>query len=305
MKRSLSSLLIMLLFACAAFAQNPQKAESCRSTVTGQLDIFPFTSKVFENTRNLRIWLPPGYSDPANAGRRYPVLYMLDGQNLFDECTGFGHQEWKVDEKLTRMIAEGKIPPLIVVGIDNAGAKRAYEYLPYRDNVQQPAMEEVAGKRFPEFLGSEVLPWIDAHYRTKTGPENTAIGGSSYGGIAALWALLMREDLFSMGIVESPVLLIGNAQLVRDTKPLPYGPAKVFLATGGSESEMPAANVMEVELVKMLAENLRNAMLRHTEVMLVVEEKAKHNESAWGNRFPAAIEFLFGGKEQKSLSLKQ
>jgi len=121
----------VLALATSAVAQQGTTA-SCKHTVTGQLQVFPFDSKVFGNTRMLRVWLPPGYEDAENSTKRYPVLYMFDGQALFDSCTAPGGTEWQVDETLTRLIrGEDKIDPIIiVVGIDSAGDRFLNEYLP-------------------------------------------------------------------------------------------------------------------------------------------------------------------------------
>jgi enterochelin esterase-like enzyme len=109
--------LILMLGGALAGQEHPPGA------VVGDLRIEPLTSRVFGNTRMLRVWLPPGYDNPANAARRYPVLYLNDGQNLFDPATNVFHpREWHVDETVTTLIASGAIPPMIVVGIDNAGA---------------------------------------------------------------------------------------------------------------------------------------------------------------------------------------
>ena len=98
----------------------------------GVLEIIPFTSKIFHNTRMLRVWLPANYGSPRNAHRSYPVLYMQDAQNLFDDATS-NAGEWHVDETVDHLVGSFKIPPMIVVGIDHAGEKRSSEYLPYPD----------------------------------------------------------------------------------------------------------------------------------------------------------------------------
>ena len=87
---------------------------------TGDLRLHEFPSRVFRNTRFLRVWLPPGYDDSENADRRYPILYLNDGQNLFEPSTSFAGVEWQVDETADRLIREGVVPPMIIVGIDNA-----------------------------------------------------------------------------------------------------------------------------------------------------------------------------------------
>ena len=206
------------------------RAADCKSTVSGDLRIHPLASKIFNNTRSIRVLLPPGYGAAENSSKRYPVLYMLDGQNLFDAClSDVSHAEWQVDETVYRLIREKAIPEMIVVGIDHAGAKRAYEFLPYRDSIN-PDMEEPAGKRFPDFLATEVMPFVNGQYRTLTGHDNTALGGSSYGGVATLYALMARPQTFGYGLIESPSIWVGMGQLIRDTSPLVAFPRKVFMA---------------------------------------------------------------------------
>jgi len=119
------------------------------SSVTGELRLHEFQSKIFRNTRLLRVWLPPGYNQPENDGRRCPVLYLNDGQNLFDPATAYIGTDWQVDEAATRLIGEGKVPPLIIVGIDNAQKDRAKEYLPYRS--MHPPVWRPQGKHYPDF----------------------------------------------------------------------------------------------------------------------------------------------------------
>src|SRR5215469_4489769 len=93
----------------------------------GDLRLHEFRSRIFRNTRFLRVWLPPGYEDSSNAGRRYPVFYLNDGQNLFESMSSFNGTEWQVDETADRLIREGVVPPMIIVGIDNTGKSRIRE----------------------------------------------------------------------------------------------------------------------------------------------------------------------------------
>jgi enterochelin esterase-like enzyme len=139
--------LFLALLALSAKA----RTAPCESTVTGDLQIIRFTNKTFGSTGFPGIWLPPGYAAAANASHRYPVLYMLDGQILFDDCRG-GVPEWHVGETLTRLIEAGTVRPLIVVGIDPGQRNR--EFLPYKDPVFSPSSPEPAGKEFPNFLVS-------------------------------------------------------------------------------------------------------------------------------------------------------
>ena len=286
------------LFALSLAAQTAaQPTDTCKHTVTGVVENFELTSKIFENTRTIRVLLPPGYSDEANKDKRYPVLYMLDGQNLFDVCLSFNKkQEWRVDETVLELTNTGAIPPMIVVGIDNAGAQRSREYLPWKDNLFQPKMAEPEGRRHPEFLETEVMPAIDSKYRTAKGAENTAIGGSSYGGVAALYAAVTRPDLFSKAIVESPVLWMWNGELLRLTSPLPVGPRKVFIGVGDKEFGRAEEDALMVKLVRMLETNLKGALIRPVEVKTVIGVDGLHNEGEWARRFPEAIKFLYGSK---------
>src|SRR5271165_223050 len=137
----------------------------------GDLRLHQFRSRIFRNLRFLRVWLPPGYDDAENAGRLYPVLYLNDGQNLFEAATSFAGVEWQVDETGDRLIREGVVPPMIFVGMDNAGRERIREYMPHRS--LHPIMLRAHGTRYPAFLFKEVMPFVAGNYRVANGPENT------------------------------------------------------------------------------------------------------------------------------------
>lgn len=287
------SLLITLLFSSTLLLS--QTPTPCKSTVTGDVRFHDLKSEIFGNTRIVRVLVPPGYSAPENKDRRYPVLYMLDGQNLFDACLSpVSKHEWEIDETVDRLVRDKSLPPIIVVGIDNAGEKRSLEYLPYKDFVGQPDMAEPYGKRLPDFVVKEVMPLVDGQYRTLKGHDNTGIGGSSYGGLAALYALMARPNEFGYGLIESPVLWIGMGQLVRDTDPFMAAPKKVYIAFGGKEIENPAIQERLVGLIRRVETNLINAGYNDSNLRVVVDPEAKHSETAWAKRFPEAVKFLFG-----------
>ena len=288
--------MLALAASTAGASQAAGVEQPCQPTVTGTLEIFDLASTVFANTRKLRVWLPPGYSDAANKDKGYPVLYILDAQNVFDVCTSYGKKEWQVDETLTRLIGEGKVVPLIVVGIDHTGARRGYEWLPWQDNILNPGGGPTSGNLLPEFLVKDVMPMVEGKYRIVKGPENTAIAGSSYGGIAALYVGVMAPTVFGKVIGESPVLWVGNGQLVRDTVWVPVAPSRTFMAYGMKEWPMPGANEATAKMLNQLAENLRAAAFRPGEVRVVIDPDAIHDENAWAKRFPQAIEFLFPKK---------
>jgi predicted alpha/beta superfamily hydrolase len=282
-----------LAFA-ALIAASISHAADCKSTATGDLRIRPFTSKIFNNTRQIRVLLPPGYDAPGNKSKRYPVLYMLDGQNLFDAClSDVSHAEWQVDETVYRLIREKAIPEIIVVGIDHMGAKRAYEFLPYRDNIGNPDMEEPVGKRFPDFLATEVLPFVDKEYRTLRGHDNTGIGGSSYGGVATLYALMARPQTFGYGLMESPTIWVGMGQLIRDTSPFVAFPRKVFMGFGAAELGEGEGRKHGLALLDQVVANFHAAGYDDTTFRYVLEQDAQHTESAWAKRLPGALKFLY------------
>ena len=177
-------------------------------SVTGDLRLHEFRSRIFRNTRMLRVWLPPRYDTPDNSARHYPVLYLNDGQNLFDRATAFAGVEWQVDETADRLIRQEVIPPLIIVGIDNAQGDRIKEFLPYRSF--HPPVLRPQGKRYPDFLMNEVMPFVYERYRIARGPENTGLGGSSLGALISLYTAMDRPGVFGRLLLESPSLFISN-----------------------------------------------------------------------------------------------
>ena len=292
---SLFSSSVILTASLVAPVARAAGADGCKSTVTGDLRLHDIKSSIFGNTRTLRVLVPPDYDSPANAARRYPVLYLLDGQNLFDACLSeVSHKEWGVDETVYRLIAEHAIPPMIVVGIDHAGKDRAFEYLPYKDYAGNPSMPEPAGRRFPDFLTEEVIPLVASQYRTLSGHANTGIGGSSYGGVAALYALLAKPRTFGYGLLESPTMWIGMGQLVRDTSPLIAMPRRVFVGFGGRESTEPKEVTRMTALIRIVEGNFRTAGYDEETFRVVIDPDAQHNETAWAKRLPGALIFLFG-----------
>jgi predicted alpha/beta superfamily hydrolase len=283
-----------LLFTATSSAAPPPPAP-CKSTVSGDVRFHQLDSRIFGNQRTIRVLLPQGYDLPVNKSRRYPVLYMLDGQNIFDAClSDVSHTEWGVDETVYRLVREKKIPPIIVVGVDHAGVNRAHEYLPYKDFVGDPNMLEPAGRQFPDFLTGEVMPLVNGQYRTLRGQPNTGIGGSSYGGVATLYALLAKPGEFGYGLIESPTMWIGMGQLVRDTSPLVAMPAKVFVAFGGKEGNNPAIVDKMIGLIRIVESNFKAAGYDDSNFRFVVDPAAEHTESAWAGRLPDALTFMFG-----------
>jgi predicted alpha/beta superfamily hydrolase len=261
-------------------------------SATGDLRIHEFKSQVFRNTRFIRVWLPPGYDEPSERARRYPVLYLNDGQNLFEPALSFTGVEWQVDETADRLIREGVIDPMIVVGIDNGAKDRFREYMPHRS--LQPMMLRVQGRRYPDFLIKEVMPFVADRYRVATGPDNTGLGGSSLGALIALYTALAWPGVIGRLLLESPSLWASNRQLIREVRARKDWPDRVFLATGTEEAGRADRNQSVVDDVRELAGILGRAGLNEKRLRVMIENGATHHESAWARRFPKALAFLFG-----------
>jgi predicted alpha/beta superfamily hydrolase len=258
----------------------------------GDLRLHEFRSNVFHNTRFLRVWLPPGYENAENSSRYYPVLYLNDGQNLFEAAISFGGVEWQVDETVARLIGERAVPPMIVVGLDNAGKDRLREYMPHRS--MNPVMLRVQGRRYPDFLMKEVMPFVEQTYRVATSPENTGVGGSSLGALIALYTVMARPGVFGRLLLESPSLWASNRQAIKDSRAIKIWPERIYLGVGTAEAGSPERDRTVVDDVQELAATLRRAVLSENRLRLVIKDGAGHSESAWAERFPEALRFLFG-----------
>lgn len=255
----------------------------------GNLWIHELPSRIFGNRRLLRVWLPPDYEATGAVG--YPVLYLNDGQNLFDPATAFAGVPWQVGETATRLIAERKIRPLIIVGIDNTGKNRAREYIPYES--RDPKIMHPQGKCYPEFLQREVIPLIDANYRTAKGPENTGLGGSSLGGLITLYTQLAAPGIFGQLLIESPSLFVADGKILDECRRFQAWPQRVYIGMGTRELCNPEKDAKIVASARELADILEHAGLDEKRLQLRIDDGATHSESAWAARFPEALEFLF------------
>jgi predicted alpha/beta superfamily hydrolase len=262
-----------------------------KDSVTGDLRLHEFRSHVFRNTRMLRVWVPPRYDAPENSARLYPVLYLNDGQNLFDRTIAFGGVEWQVDETADRLIRQEVIVPLIIVGIDNAQGERIKEYLPFRSF--NPPILRPLGKRYPNFLINEVMPFVEGRYRVARGPENSALGGSSLGALISLYTVIQRPEVFGGLLLESPSLFISYRRIVKFSRLVRQWPAKVFLAIGTREAGREDKDRQVVEDVRELERTLRQAGLDDRRLLVKVDQGATHSEGEWAKRFPEALSFLF------------
>src|SRR5580658_6090994 len=246
-----------------------QQVAAPNESITGDLRLHEFHSRVFRNTRMLRVWLPPRYDEPGNASRTYSVLYLNDGQNLFDRATAFAGVEWQVDETADRLIRQEVIPPLIIVGIDNAQNERIKEFLPYRSF--NPPVLRPQGKRYPEFLMSEVMPFVYERYRIARGPENTGLGGSSLGALISLYTAMDRPGIFGRLLLESPSLFISNRRILKYSRSFGRWPDRVFLAIGTREAGRDEKDKQVVEDVRELEKSLRRAGLDDSRLLVKID----------------------------------
>jgi enterochelin esterase-like enzyme len=255
----------------------------------GMLYLHELRSRIFNDSRIVRVWVPPGYGESRET--RYPVLYLNDGQNLFEASTAFAGVHWQVGETASWLIAEKKIPPLIIVGIDNTGKNRIREYLPYRS--MDPRVLIVKGKLYPLFLRHEVMPLVESRYTVLTGPENTGLGGSSLGGLITLYTQLATPGVFGKLLIESPSLFVAHRKILAKCRRFDDWPERIYLGMGTQEIGDAAKDERVVDDVRELAEILRAAGLDEHRLKVNIEEGAVHSESAWARRFPGALEFLY------------
>lgn len=236
--------------------------------------------------RDIIVYLPPDYD--SSSGRRYPVLYLHDGQNLFDAATAFAGNEWGLDELAQELILSDEIEPLIIVGIYNAGARRMSEYTHVRDRRGRGGR----ARRYARFIVEDLKPFIDSQYRTLPGHADTGLGGSSLGGLVTLYLGLHHPDVFGRLIVMSPSVWWANRAILREVRKL-HGrlPQKIWLDIGTCEGQDPAACVKNV---KDLAEALvAKGWQPEHDFKFVEDHGAGHNEMAWGFRMRDALKFLF------------
>jgi predicted alpha/beta superfamily hydrolase len=245
------------------------------------------------NQRNVLVYLPPRYDDDPAA--RYPVLYMHDGQNLFDRATAFGGHEWEMDETAEALITAGKIQPLIIVGIYNTGA-RMTEYTPVGAT---PAAGR-SGDDYERFVIDELKPFIDQAYRTRPGRTDTAVAGSSLGGLMSLEMAMRHPDTFGKAGVVSPSLFWNNGQLIQEAaERARRGDLKderLWIDIGTNEQPIPPGGSVSpaVENARRLVAEFQAAgLIEGVNYTYVEVPGGEHNETWWARRMDRMLMFLF------------
>jgi predicted alpha/beta superfamily hydrolase len=250
----------------------------------GRLErIHGFESKIFANAREITIYLPAGYDE--NPERRYPVLYLQDGQNLFDaERAYVPGNHWRVQEAADAAIGERTASPMIIVGVDHAGPARVDEYTPTRE-----AKYNGGGRAedYGRFLAEELKPAIDAAFRTLPDRENTAIGGSSLGGLVSLHLAVTRPDLFGRAAVMSPSIWWADRAVLNTVDAFNGQPPRMWLDIGGREG------LEALHDVRRLREVIARKGWSDETFHYFEDRRADHSERAWAKRIRSVLEFLF------------
>ena len=235
-------------------------------------------------TRRVWLYLPPDYE--TNTARHYPVLYMHDAQNVFDEATSFVG-EWGVDETLDSLHAAGELS-LIVVAVDHGGTRRFDEYSPW-NNPQYGGGE---GDEYVDFLVETLKPYVDAHYRTLPDRANTAVAGSSMGGLISFYAALEHPDVFSRAGVFSPAFWVVEQDVMewaRAKSPTP-GEQRFYFVSGALEGQGDAYVRNQEQMVDTM---VAAGFVDGDDYVAYVRADGTHSEWFWRREFPAAVKWLF------------
>lgn len=282
--------------------------EGQHASVVGDLRVLPDVRapQLDGRERDVLVLLPDGATE---SGRRYPVLYMHDGQNLFDSETSFAG-EWQVDESMAALRDKGI--EAIVVGVPNIGEHRFEEYTPFPLKGSPPWWARRAfgpgrpaageGPAYVRFVIETVKPVVDAAFPTRRDPAATGVMGSSLGGLISLWALWEHRDVFGFAGAMSPAFPPGQAVLLDMLRAQPPDGRRVYVDTGGHEGSMHAGDRVAGRWskafrrdVRRIRDSLLEAGFREgVDLMYVEEPDAIHHESAWARRLPDALRFLLG-----------
>lgn len=285
-----------VIAARSAWRDYRSTRRSSGSTVVGDLRVLPGLQCLEHGPRrDILVHLP---TRALETGRRYPVLYMHDGQNLFDAVTSFA-EEWQVDETLAALAAQGL--ELIVVGIPNAKDGRYAEYTPYRGG-RGPWPEGGLGRSYLRFLVDTVKPAVDAAFPTRPDRGATGIMGSSLGGLISVWAAVEHAATFGLVGAMSPAIPGGQGPILGRLRHLALRPERVYLDVGGLEGSYagsdPVARRWSAayprDVLRIRAALVTAGLREPIDMRLVEDPDGHHHESAWARRLPDALRFLFG-----------
>jgi predicted alpha/beta superfamily hydrolase len=267
----------------------PSQDDGAEHTVVGTVKkLEALYSPQLDNRRDVLVYLPPSYG--TDVERRYPVLYMHDGQNLFDRATSFG-AEWEVDQTLEAASEDGL--EAIVVGLLNLGDARLDEYSPWPDEKHAKGGR---GDLYLDFIVQTVKPIIDADFRTRPDRRSTGIAGSSMGGLISLYGFFRNHDTFGFCGVMSPALWYGGRKIYEFVEKAPFVPGRVYVDVGTQEGKQELTDVRQLK--ELLT---KKGYRRGSDLLYVVEMGGAHNEEAWARRMRRELHFLLGVPPKKLL----
>ena len=262
------------LWSCSTKQESlPRKSSASQNVVI--LD--PILINGLSRDRTIRLYLPSDYATSAEA---YPVIYAHDGQNLFDDSTSYVG-EWGLDESLNKIDLETGFKA-IVVGIDNGQEKRMNELSPWENE----RFGQAEGEEYMEFIVNQVKPYIDSTYRTLANRENTAIMGSSMGGLISHYGIYKYPQVFSKAIIFSPSYWYAeDVWNFTTANPLPDD-ARIWLEIGLKEGNSVADTEKMYEVILKTGHSVEN-------IVKQIDPKGEHNEPSWRRQFVPAIKWLF------------
>lgn len=246
-----------------------------RDEIIGEWDHHhDFYSVHLKNERDVIVWLPPTYN---SSYKRYPVLYVHDGQNLFNPQTAFIGVDWRIDETVTALIQKKKIREVIVIGIYNT-----------KDRLEEYNMFTRKGKQYSDFIIKELKPFIDDNYRTIKNSENTMVMGSSLGGLISFQLLWYKNNIFGSAACLSSSFWVDNKRMLTEVKreSKPKHPVKIYLDCGSEEKELIEDNKEMMKKLKQIG------YAESVDIMTHIEEYGRHTESDWAKRLNIPLEFI-------------
>lgn len=252
----------------------------------GRVFLYEFHSAILPDDRRVTVYVPPHYF--IEPERRFSVMYLHDGQNLFDPRTSYvPGRTWRAGATADQLAIEGAMEPVILVGIANTGLRRMAEYTPTRDF----RMGGGEGDRYGRLIVEELKPFVDAHFRTLPGVEHTGLGGSSLGGLISLYLGLAYPEVFSRLAVLSPSIWWDHRsilQYVLQFDALGRALPRIWLDIGLAEG---ARHVRDVEVLERLL--VKRGWVPERDLRVAEVERAVHDEGAWADRLDEVFAFLF------------
>jgi predicted alpha/beta superfamily hydrolase len=246
-----------------------------------------FYSEVLDNSRKIRVYLPPSYLTEKN--KYYPVLYVHDGQNVFEAAESFSGESWNLHQTTEELIRKNLIEEIIIVAADNMKEERLSEYA-HQDGFYQGERVKARGFDYEKFLVRELMPFIEENYRVKQGSENTALMGSSMGGLVTFNIGLRRTDLFSKLAVMSPSFWWGKTSPLEKINSFDYQnlDSRIWLDIGDSEGDFMAISEKELAQLKYLKNEFK------LELSYYQVPDAVHSEIDWAARVHCPLLYFYG-----------